>query len=104
MPKRKCASITSSALFASVALSTVILRPIDQVGCRSASASVAPPIAPRVQCGTGRRDAVMMRRRTSLSGRPAEALEDRGVLAVDRDDLAATAAGAADGELAGDDE
>src|SRR6195952_5330670 len=31
-PNKKCASMTSSALFASVALSTVILRPIDQVG------------------------------------------------------------------------
>jgi len=31
-PKRTCASITSRALLASVAESTVILRPIDQVG------------------------------------------------------------------------
>jgi hypothetical protein len=31
-PNRWCASMTSSALLASVALSTVILRPIDHVG------------------------------------------------------------------------
>jgi hypothetical protein len=34
--------MTSSALLASVALSTVILRPIDHVGWLSASATVAP--------------------------------------------------------------
>ena len=36
-PKRKCASITSSPLFASVAESIVIFAPIVQVGCASAS-------------------------------------------------------------------
>ena len=47
-PNRKCASITSSALLASVALSTVILRPMRHVGCRSASSSVA-----RSSCSVG---------------------------------------------------
>src|SRR5213080_1595118 len=38
---RKCASMTSSALFTSVAESTVIFLPMVQVGCFSASATVA---------------------------------------------------------------
>ena len=88
-PKRKCASMTSSALFASVALSTVILRPMLHVGCRSASATVARSSCSRVQPRNGPPDAVMMSRRTSL-GRPVpETLQDGRMLAVDRDDLAA---------------
>ena len=39
-PKRKCASISSSPLFASVAESTVIFGPMFQVGCASASSGV----------------------------------------------------------------
>ena len=41
-PNRKCASITSSALLASVALSMVILDPMSHVGCRRASAGCFP--------------------------------------------------------------
>ena len=58
-PKRKCASITSSALFASVALSTVILRPIRHVGCckrvrqRGVLELLARPVAER---SAGRRE------------------------------------------------
>ena len=90
-PNRKCASITSSALFASVALSTVILRPICHVGWRSASSSVAllellaAPVAERP--ARRREDQA-----AHLRPRPArEALQDGAVLAVDRHDLAAAA-------------
>src|SRR5207253_6390780 len=41
-PNRKCASITSSALFTRLAESTVIFFPIFQVGWRNASSTVAP--------------------------------------------------------------
>ena len=63
--------MTSSALFASVALSTVILRPMLHVGCCSASASVARSRRSRGHVRNGPPDAVSTRRRTSCPGRPA---------------------------------
>ena len=81
------ASITSSALFIIVAESTEILRPITQFGCAQASSGVT----------------LRQRRRVAVAERPArggqhdvvdalgqvravlrQALEDRRVLAVDR--------------------
>ena len=62
-PKRKCASISSRPLFASVAESTVIFGPIAQVGCASASSTVTPSSSSRVRPRNGPPDAV----RTSAS-------------------------------------
>ena len=88
-PNRKCASITSSALFASVALSMVILRPIVHVGCLSASASVACSSWSSLHPRNGPPEAVRITRRTSLRRAASDALKNRAVLAVHRDDLAA---------------
>ena len=46
-PNRKCASISSSPLLASVAESTVIFGPIDHVGCASASSTVISSVCRR---------------------------------------------------------
>ena len=89
-PKRKCASITSSALFASVALSTVILRPMRHVGWRKRVFSVARSSCSRVQSRNGPPDAVRTTRRTSSRSTSRDALEDGAVLAVDGHDLAAS--------------
>ena len=52
---RKCASITSSALFIIVAESTEILRPITQFGCAQACVGRdVAPASPGRGCGTGR--------------------------------------------------
>ncbi len=57
-PKRKCASISSSPLFASVAESTVIFGPICQVGWASASSIVTVRSCSRVRPRNGPPDAV----------------------------------------------
>src|SRR6266542_464353 len=67
---RKCASITSRALFASVAESTVIFFPIRHVVCRSASVTVAWATRSGVQVLNGPPDAVRMRRASSAGRRP----------------------------------
>src|SRR5690606_8972029 len=69
-PKRKWASITSRALFASVAESTVILAPISHVGWRSAWSGVTPSRASGSQSRKGPPEAVSTRRRTSRSPAP----------------------------------
>ena len=51
--KRKCASITSSPLFARVAESTVIFGPMRQVGCASASSGVTSVSSSRVRPRNG---------------------------------------------------
>ena len=61
--------MTSSALLASVALSTVIFRPMVQVGCCIACSSCAPSISREVQVRNGPPLAVRMRRRMSECGR-----------------------------------
>src|SRR3954452_7611491 len=66
-PKRKCASITSSPLFASVAESIVIFGPIDHVGCASASSGVTSASSSRVRPRNGPPLAVS----TTLSGSPS---------------------------------
>ena len=63
MPKSQCASISSSPLFARVAESTLIFRPMFQVGCASASSTVTWSSSPRVRPRKGPPDAV----RTSAS-------------------------------------
>ncbi len=65
-PKRKCASITSRPLLASVAESIVIFGPIDQVGCARASSGVTLASWSAVRPRNGPPLAV----RTMLSGSP----------------------------------
>ena len=83
-----CASITSSPLFIIVAESTEILRPITQFGCAHASSGVTPASSPARVSGTGRprRSARCVDAPSSpgLPHSPRQALEDRVVLAVDR--------------------
>ena len=96
--------MTSSALLARVALSTVILRPMRQVGCRSASASVAcsrrsrdhPRNGPP-ECGE--------QQASGFSGGPVpDALQDRGMLAVDRHHFTTPLGSGTRHELSGDHE
>ena len=103
-PNRKCASITSSPLFASVAESTVIFGPMRQVGCASAcsgvtsSSSTAGAAAERA-AGSREHERVDLLRLASF-----EALEERRVLAVDGQDPAAAALARSESELPGGDE
>ena len=71
MPKSQCASISSSPLFASVAESTVIFRPIDQVGCASASSTVTCSSSARVRPRNGPPDAVRTSDSTVSGSRPS---------------------------------
>src|SRR5256885_3031622 len=68
---RKCASMTSSALFTSVAESTVIFLPMVHVGCLRASATVARETRSGPHVRNGPPDAVRMRRASSVGCRPA---------------------------------
>ena len=68
-PNSQRASITSSALFISVAESTVIFGPIRQVGCRSASSTVTSASSRGLRPRNGPPLAVSTTRSTS-SGRP----------------------------------
>ena len=91
-PKRWCASISSSALLARVALSTVILFPMRQVGCRSASLDRRVPHA---RFGGHSRNGPPGARQDQAAEPavpPAHALEHRAVLGVDRHQLAAAGA------------
>ena len=88
-PNNSCASITSRPLFISVDESIVILAPMFQVGCASASAGCTSASSARRapaerSAARGEHDA---RDLTHLAG--AQRLPDRGVLGVDRHDLAA---------------
>ena len=69
-PKRKCASITSRPLFIIVAESIVILGPIFQVGCASASSTVIASKVSRRRSRKGPPEAVSTSRRAS-PGAPA---------------------------------
>ena len=105
MPNSQCASISSRPLFASVAESTVIFRPIDQVGCARASVDrdvrrARPATRPR----NGPPDAVRTSDCDRVGSTSLEALEERRVLAVDRQEQPAAASVGGDGELAGGDE
>ena len=65
-PNSSCASMTSSPLFISVDESIVILAPIVQVGCRSASARVTVASSAAVRPRNGPPLAVRMMRPTSV--------------------------------------
>ena len=84
----RCASMTSSPLFTSVAELVVTIRPMSQVGCASASSgrtsgeARTAPAAERPS-GGGEHEAADLAVRAG-----GEALGDRGVLAVDRRDPA----------------
>ena len=96
-PKRKCASITSSPLFASVAESIVIFAPMFQVGC--ASASVGRDVGELVARAAAERAAARGEDdRLRLAGE--RALEERRVLAVDRDQRSSAALARGERELA----
>ncbi len=70
-PKRKCASISSSPLFASVAESTVIFGPMRHVGCASASARVTFASSSRDRPRNGPPDAVRTIESTDSRSRPS---------------------------------
>ncbi len=84
--KRKCASISSSPLFMSVAESTVIFGPMFQVGCASASAAVTLASSRRVRPRNGPPDAVSTSEWTvsgacpSRSWKAAECSESTGMI------------------------
>ena len=88
MSKSRCASITSSPLFTSVAELIVTTGPMSQVGWSSASSGVtcaqllAGAAAERATAG-GEHEAAYL-----LGPAAAQALRQRAVLAVDRHDLA----------------
>ena len=65
-PKSRCASISSSPLFMSVAELIVTTGPIDQVGCASASCGVAGLSSSLVRPRNGPPEAVRISRRTSV--------------------------------------
>src|SRR5438309_6723931 len=69
--KRKCASISSSPLLASVAESTVIFGPMRQVGCASASSGVASTSSSRVRPRNGPPDPVSTSESTCSALRPS---------------------------------
>src|SRR5436190_15549995 len=70
-PKRKCASISSSPLFASVAESTLIFGPMLQVGCASASSGVTSESSSRVRPRNGPPEAVRTSECTCSVSRPS---------------------------------
>ena len=85
--KSRCASMTSSPLFTSVAEFVVTTRPMSHVGCASASAGVTSSRSSRCRPRNGPPDAVSTSRRTSSVGARAERLRDGRVLRVDGHDL-----------------
>ncbi len=104
MPKSQCASISSRPLLASVAESTLIFRPIDQVGWVSASLMVTSSSSARERPLKGPPEAVSTSACDRLWGAPFEALEHGGVLAVDGQQQATAAAMRCHRELTGGDE
>ena len=89
----------------SVAESIVILPPMSQVGCASASSAldVAQRVGGRAR-GTGPPEAVSTSRSTVPGRLAAQQLEERRVLGVDRDHARAGRLGELHHELAADDE
>ena len=103
-PKSQCASISSSPLFASVAESIVIFGPIRQVGMgerllRGHVRELVARAAAERPAGRGEDEACDASPVTSL-----EALVERRVLAVDRQEQASPTLLRGEGELAGGDE
>ena len=66
----------------------VTTGPMSQVGCAIACSGVTSAASSRVRPRNGPPLAVMTSRRTSSARAAAQALGERGVLGVDRDDLA----------------
>ena len=79
--------MTSSPLFISVAESMVIFGPMFHVGCRSASPGVTSASSAADRPRKGPPEAVRISRRTSRRSPPVQALVNRVVLAVDRQDF-----------------
>ena len=80
--------MTSRPLLTRVAELVVTTRPMSHVGCASASAGVTSPSEARERPRNGPPDAVSTSRRTSARVPGAQRLRDRGMLRVDRHDLA----------------
>ena len=87
-PNSRCASMTSSPLLTSVAEFVVTTRPMSQVGCASASAGVTAPSDSRVRPRNGTTGCRQHEPAHLGVLARAQRLRDRGVLGVDRDDLA----------------
>ena len=104
VPNRWWASITSRPLFISVAESIVILPPIAQVGCWSASSTLTSSSSARERPRNGPPEAVMTSLSTAPGGLAGDQLVQRGVLGVDRDQLGAGGLGQRHHEVAADDE
>ena len=94
----------SRALFIIVAESMVILGPIDHVGCSRASATVTCCSSPGDMCLNGPPLAVRISRSTSRGWPALQGLEQRAVLAVDGQQLAAGLAGQLRHQVAGHDQ
>ena len=103
-PKSQCASMTSRPLFISVAESMVIFRPICHVGWRSAASGRTAPSAARgissKRASRGRQDEA-----AHLVGRAAvQALVDRVVFTVHRQNGHSVAAGRGGDQFTGHDQ
>ena len=96
--------MSSSPLFASVAESTVIFGPIDHVGCARASSTVTDSRSASDRFRKGPPEAVSTIESTRARGPALEALEDRGVLAVDGQKQPSSPLPCPEREVAGGDE
>ena len=96
--------MSSRPLFASVAESTVILGPMDHVGCARASSTVTDSSSSSDRFLNGPPDAVRTTESTVSGGRPVEALEEGRVLAVDGQEQPSSPLPGSDCEVAGGDE
>ena len=104
-PNHFDASITSRPLFISVAESIVFLTPMRHVGCAARPRPSRAAIASRGADQNGPPDAVTTIDAIALGRRALQALKDRGVLAVDRQQPRAAARRVRDEQLArGDDQ
>ena len=103
-PKRKCASISSRPLLASVAESIVIFGPICQVGCASASLGLTSASSSRVRPRNGPPEAVRTSESTVSGARPSRHWKRCRVLAVDGQQAPASPLPGGERELARGDE
>ena len=85
--KSRCASSSSRPLFTRVAELIVTTGPMSQVGWASACSTVTSCSSSRLRPRNGPPLAVSTSRRTSARRAAAQALGERRVLGVDRDDL-----------------
>ena len=82
----------------------MIFGPMDHVGCASASSTLTDSSSSREWFLNGPPDAVSIDRLDGVRGVPVEALEERGVLAVDRQERASPLPPGRQCEVAGGDE